>query len=311
MRHALSAACAVLLACLTASCTDEPREASSDEQAGPEAQGADRYVEVDGARVRVREEGAEGAPVLLMMHGFTFSLETWDALAPLLTEDYRVVRYDLLGHGMTGPDPQARYAPEERAAFAGELMEALGIERAVLVGNSLGGLAAWRLAAMSPEKVSALVLIDPGAYPMNGTTEVPAPVPPMLAAYLRTVPAPAFEASIARIYADPSKVPEERLATLREMMRREGNGDAFVASLEEFTLPDPEPVLRTIEAPTLILWGTEDQIIPPADGARLAEVIPNATLVRLDGVGHVAQEEAPEEVAAAIEGFLRDANPGR
>ena len=311
MRHARSAASGLLLACLLASCSAEPERPASEGRNAPSAQSAERYVEVDGARVRVREEGAEGAPVLLMMHGFTFSLETWDALVPLLTEDYRVVRYDLLGHGMTGPDPQARYAPEERAAFAGELMDALGIERAVLVGNSLGGLAAWRLAAMAPERVSALVLIDPGAYPMNGTTEVPAPVPPMLAAYLRTVPEPAFEASIARIYADPSAVPEERLATLRAMMLRDGNGDAFVASLKEFTLPDPEPGLRTIAAPTLIVWGTKDQVIPPADGERLAEVMPNATLVRLDGVGHVAQEEAPEAVAAAIEGFLRDANPGR
>jgi pimeloyl-ACP methyl ester carboxylesterase len=265
---------------------------------------ADRLVTVGEMRLRVREEGPEGAPVLLMLHGFTYSLETWDALARDLSSDFRIVRYDLLGHGLTGPDRQERYAPEDRAAFTAEVMNALGIERAVLVGNSLGGLVAWRFASVEPERVTALVLVSPGAYPMNGAGAEAAPVPPLVAAYLRTAPEAGVRAAAAQVYADPAAVPEARLATLRDMMRREGNGEAFVASLERFTLPDPGEALASIAVPTLIVWGAEDRVIPPAQGKRMAAVMPDARLLTYDGVGHVPQEEAPDRLAADMRAFL-------
>jgi pimeloyl-ACP methyl ester carboxylesterase len=270
------------------------------------AEPEDRFVEVEGLRVRIREQGPEGAPVLLMLHGFTFSLESYDQLAGLLDDQYRVVRYDLRGHGLTGPDPQKRYAPDQRAAHIGEIMDALAIERASIVGNSLGGLAAWRFAATSPDRVDHLVLISPGAYPMNGVGDEPAPVPPALEAYFRYVPQAGLDASIGRIYADPEAVSEERRQLLGDMMRREGNGQAFVDALKVFTLPDPEPMLDGIDTPTLILWGESDMVIDPAQGEAMVEAMPRARLETLQGVGHVAHEEAPGEVAELIRFFLEE-----
>jgi pimeloyl-ACP methyl ester carboxylesterase len=267
----------------------------------------DRFVDIGGARVRVREQGPANAPVLLMLHGFTYSLESWDALAAAFDDEYRVIRYDLLGHGLTGPDPQERYSPFGRAAFAGEVMDALGIEEAAIFGNSLGGLAAWRFAADHPERVSALVLISPGAYAMNGISEEAAPVPPAVEAYLRTVPEAGLEKSLSAIYADPAAVTPERRKAIRDMMRREGAGEAFVRSLELFTLPDPDAELARIEVPTLIIWGREDAVISPQMGERMAETMPNAELVFLDGVGHVAHEEDPGAVAALAGPFLKEA----
>ncbi|WP_036767213.1 alpha/beta fold hydrolase [Parvularcula oceani] len=266
----------------------------------------DRFVTVGGVRVRVREEGPRRAPVLLMMHGFTSSLETWDSVAERLSEEYRVIRFDLLGHGLTGPDPQRRYSPAERAAFTGAVMDGLGIARATLVGNSLGGLAAWRFASDNPERVSALVLISPGAYSINGVTEKPAPIPPATAIFLRTAPEAGLRAVAAGIYADPSAVPAARMALMRDMMRREGNGEAFIHSLEEFTLPDPDPDLRRLEMPVLVLWGRSDRLIPPRQGERMAKIIPDVRLVMLSGVGHAAQEESPARVAKEIEDFLAE-----
>lgn len=101
-----------------------------------------RTVEFDGARIRVVEQGPADAPVLLLLHGFTMSLESWDDWAERLSSDDRVVRYDLLGHGLTGPDPLKRYAPAERVEVLRTLMDRLGIERAMLAGNSFGGLVA-------------------------------------------------------------------------------------------------------------------------------------------------------------------------
>lgn len=266
---------------------------------------ADRFVEIDGARVRVREEGPAGATPIILVHGFTHSLETWDGWAEALKSDYRVIRYDLLGHGLTGPDPKERYAPAERAEFTGEVMNALGIERAFIAGNSLGGLAAWRFAADNPERVAGLVLISPGAFPLNGVSDEPAEIPAAMKAYLLTAPEAGVRASAELIYGDDDKITEERIVAMRDMIRRKGNGEAMIKSLEEFTLPDPAADLARVAAPTLIMWGEGDVIIPIEQGRRIEELIPGARMIAYPGVGHAAQEEAPEETAADAIAFLK------
>lgn len=270
------------------------------------AEPVDRFVAVKGAEVRIREQGPPNAPAIVLLHGFTFSLESWDQWAEDLSSDYRVIRYDLLGHGLTGPDPKERYAPMERARFLGDVLEALEIEKAIIGGNSLGGLAAWRFAAMSPDRVEALLLVSPGAYPINGVGDEPAPVPGAVAIYLRTVPEAGVRYAVSQIYAPGAEIPEERIQEIGDMMRREGNGEAMVKSLKEFTLPDPEPELRSIIAPTLILWGENDQVITLAQGERLSQIIPNARLITYPGVGHVAHEEVPQQSVADVRTFLTE-----
>lgn len=270
----------------------------------------DRMMQIAGANVRVRIEGPEDAPPIILLHGFIYSLETWDAWAASLKADYRVIRYDLLGHGLSGPDPQERYAPQERAEFIGDVMEALGIERAIIGGNSLGGLAAWRFAATYPDRVEALVLVSPGAYPTNGVEDEPLPPPPQVEAFLRTAADPAVAFTLGNIYADKADVTPERIELVGTMMRQEGNGEAYVKSIKEFTLPDPEPMLAKITAPTLIFWGADDRVIPVDHGERLATAIPNARLVVYPGVGHVAHEEEPEKSVNELRAFLAEARGG-
>lgn len=264
----------------------------------------DRFILVSGARVRVREEGPEGAPPVILLHGFTYSLESWDAWAATLSGRYRVIRYDLLGHGLTGPDPKKRYAPAARAAFIGEVMDALGIRSAYLAGNSLGGLAAWRFAAHNPDRVKGLLLVSPGAYSFNGVTDEPVEPPAAMKLYLRRPTAAGVKASAQIVYADPAKITEARLRVLRDMMRRRGNGEAFVESIRQFVLPDPTAELARIAAPTLIQWGAMDRLIPAEQGARVQKAIPNARLIVYDGVGHAAQEEDPERTARDALDFL-------
>ncbi len=271
---------------------------------------SDRFVSVDGARLRVRETGAPDAPPILLIHGFTHSLETWDAWAAALDHDYRVIRYDLLGHGLTGPDPRERYAPAERAAFVGTLMDALSLDRAVIAGNSLGGLSAWRFATDHPARVDALILISPGAYPLNGAGDTPAEIPAAMKAYLLTAPEAGVRASAGYIYADDAKITDTRIETMRDMIRRKGNGAAMIKSLEEFTLPDPADALAQVAAPTLILWGEDDVIIPIAQGRQLEQAINDARLIAYPGVGHAAQEEAPDATVADAMAFLENLRAG-
>ncbi|MFN2258978.1 MAG: alpha/beta fold hydrolase [Parasphingopyxis sp.] len=268
------------------------------------AQSHTRYIELDGARIRVREDGPADAPVLVLLHGFTMSLESWDGWVDRLAGDYRIIRFDLLGHGLTGPDPLKRYAPEERVETLGRLLDALDIERATLGGNSFGGLVAWRYAARHPERVDRLILVDSGAYSIYGVADEPVPVAPAIQAHLRNPTDAGFAASMGTIFADRSRISEARFAQIRAMM--EGNGDAFVDHLAEFTLPDPTPDLARIAAPTLILWGEEDRLIPLEQASRLASAIPNARLVTYPGVGHAPQEEISARSAADVRRFLED-----
>ncbi len=264
----------------------------------------DRMLSVAGANVRVRIEGPVDAPPVILLHGFIYSLESFDAWAAGLKRDYRVIRFDLLGHGLSGPDPQKRYSPEERAAFIGDLMDALGVERAVIGGNSLGGLAAWRFAAAAPDRVTALILVSPGAYPNRGVADQPLSPPAPFAFFLRNPTEAGVALALQGVYADPAAISPDGVRRTAVLMRQPGNGDAFVESIEEFSLPDPEPLLKSITAPTLILWGAEDKVIPAEQGAQLAEAISGAELIVYPGVGHVAHEEAAERSINDVRAFL-------
>ena len=271
---------------------------------------ADRFIEVDGLRVRVRIEGPADAPPIVLLHGYTFSLESWDAWAKGLSATRRVIRYDLAGHGLTGPDASKRYSNEARAAFHIEVMDALGVERADLAGNSLGGLIAWRVAAAHPERVDQLVLVDAGGYPINGVADAPVAAPPPVAAYLLTAPEAGVQAAMQALYGDPSKLDPARVAQVRDLMRRRGNGRAFVEHIAQFTLPDPTASLATIAAPTLILWGEADKLIPVGHAARFQSAIKTAQTKTYPGVGHVPQEEAAAASLADVEAFLAGPEEG-
>lgn len=267
---------------------------------------ADRFVDVDGARVRVRIEGpdASTSPPIVLLHGFAFSLESWDQWAAELARTRRVIRYDLSGHGLTGPDPLKRYSPDERADFHGKVMDALGVDVADLAGNSLGGLIAWRFAAAHPERVRKLVLVDSGGYSINGVEETPVEAPAPMKAFLLLAPSAGVEAMFQGLYGDDAKVDPRRAKETRDLMRRRGNGEALVYSIAEFSLPDPRAALAGVKAPTLIEWGEKDALIPVEHGRRFDVDIPDSRLVVYPGVGHLPQEEAAQASVRDALSFL-------
>ena len=268
---------------------------------------ADHIVNVEGLDVRYRDEGLKNAKALIMVHGFTSSLESWDALSENLANDYRVIRPDLPGHGLTGPDSQKRYSNEETVVFLSKFIDALDIETPVLIGNSLGGLVSWRVAAQLPEKISELVLVSPGGYSINGVTDEPVDVPMMLKFYLTKAPEAGVRQATSSLYADPEALSEERVTTIQYMMQRPGNGDAFVERLSVFTLPDPTIDLEKVKSPTLVVWGQQDKMIPVSQADWFSDALPDATLKIYENAGHVPQEETPEQLAQDIRLFLESA----
>lgn len=271
---------------------------------------SDRYVTADGVRFRVREDGPADAPTIVLIHGFSHSLETWEAWADGLADAWRVIRFDLPGHGLTGPDPQGRYTNEQTVDLVAALVDELALERFALAGNSLGGLVAWRYAAAYPQNVSALVLIAPGGYPNRGVGDEPAPVPALVQGYLRTAPAIGVETATRGLFGDPERMDPAAPARVRDLMRREGNGAALLARVEVFTLPDPEPALRDMTTPTLILWGARDTVVPVEHAERFAAAIPGARAKVYDDLGHIPQEEAPDQTLVDARAFLAAVETG-
>ena len=131
-----------------------------------------------------------------------------------------------------------------------------------------------------------------------------------MALFLRTAPDAGVAYTLGNIYGDDKKVTPERIKLVGDMMRQPGNGEAFIQSIEEFSLPDPDPLLKSITAPTLILWGAEDAVMPIEHGRRMAAAIPNAKLEVYEGVGHVAQEESPDETIIDVKAFLASIEAG-
>ena len=283
---------------------DEPVEELKSRWAKPPS----RFVEVNGVQVHVRDEGPHDDPApIVLLHGTSASLHTWQGWAMALREQRRVIRFDLPGFGLTGPSPAGDYSVAADVHFVGAVMDKLGVQRFVLGGNSLGGLIAWSAAARMPERIERLILVDSAGYPPD-LQEIPLAWRLIRMRWLRaltgyTLPRGLVEADLRRLYGDPAKVTPELVDLYSAMARRQGNRDALARRLDQLAPADPGQ-LKAIHAPTLILWGGRDRLLPPDTAQRFARELPNARLVVFDHLGHMPQEEDPERTAAEVRRFL-------
>jgi pimeloyl-ACP methyl ester carboxylesterase len=265
------------------------------------------FRQVAGLRLRLVDSGPRGAPAVILLHGFGSSLETWDAWAAALALDHRVIRFDLPGFGLTGPDPTGDYSDRRGLAVLRAVMDALGLARASLIGNSLGGKLAWSFAAQYPQLVDRLVLISPDGFASPGFAYGKSPRVPFTLHLLRyTLPRALVRLSLAPAYGDKRRLTDATVTRYWDMMRAPGVRGAMLDRMAQVMLTDPEAELRTIRAPTLILWGERDGMIPFSNAADYQRDIPGAELVALPGLGHVPFEEAPWVALPAVVGFLRD-----
>lgn len=264
----------------------------------------DRYADIDGVKIRYRVEGDNNKPALILIHGFTFSLETWSQLVPELEQDFQIILFDLPGHGLSGSHPQGNYSHDSRVGIVYGLIDSLKLNKPSLIGNSMGGNTAWRTAVSYPDLIDKLVLIGASGFPMNGLGDEPVPVPLAMQAYLKNAPKAGVTYAVKTMFSDPTKIPHSRIDQIVDMMQHDGNGEAFVKTFESFTLPDPSQMLAEIKAPSLILWGAKDITVPPAHAALFDQAIPDSKVIMLENIGHVAQEEDPALTAKIIKEFL-------
>jgi len=280
---------------------DKPRAALEAKYLGAPAD----YLQAAGIRLHVRDSGPRDAPAVILLHGFGSSLQTWQPWAESLSADHRVIRFDLPGFGLTGPDPTGDYSDQRSMQVLAALMDQLGVARASLIGNSLGGRIAWKFAAETPDRVDRLVLISPDGFASPGFEYGKRPdVPFMLRLLPYVLPRPLLRMSLVPAYGDPKRLTDGTVTRYRDLMLAPGVRGAMVARMGQVMLDDPVPLLRRIQAPTLLLWGEKDAMIPFTNAADYLRAIPHATLVALPGLGHVPFEEAPAVSVEPVRRFL-------
>jgi pimeloyl-ACP methyl ester carboxylesterase len=270
-----------------------------------------RFIEVNGLQVHVRDEGPHDDPVpIVLLHGTSASLHTWEGWAQALRDKRRVIRFDLPGFALTGPNPENDYAIANYVKFVGATLDKLEVKRFVIAGNSLGGQIAWATAAAMPARVDRLILVDASGYPPETITGQNIPLgfriagTPGLRLFAQyTLPRGVVEASVKNVYGDPAKVTPELVDLYFDMTLRQGNRKALGRRLEQGYTGDVTQ-LKALKMPTLILWGGKDRLLPPELGQRFVRDIAGSKLVVFDDLGHVPQEEDPARTVAEVRRFL-------
>lgn len=268
-----------------------------------------QFISVNGQQVHLRDEGPKDDPTpIVLLHGTSASLHTWDGWSEKLSQSRRVIRFDLPGFGLTGPAANGDYHMDAYVHFVKSVLGNIGVKRCVLAGNSLGGSIAWRTTVAHPQLVEKLILVDSGGYPYKPESTpvafVIAQIPVLNELMEWTLPRSAVESSVLNVYGDPSRVNDELVDRYFELTLREGNRAALRERFAQLEYTDQSGLVQTIQQPTLVLWGSEDHLIPTSIAKKFEQDLPNGKLIMFDGLGHVPHEEDPTTTLAAVEGFL-------
>ena len=283
---------------------DQPLDALVARWARPPSQ----FVLIDGLQVHLRDEGPrDDQEPIVLLHGTSDSLHTWDGWVDVLKARRRVIRFDLPGFGLTGPSPDNDYSIARYVRFTAAVLDHLKLQRCVLAGNSLGGQIAWATALAVPRQVQKLILVDAGGYPLAPQAL------PLAFRLARTqggrqvlehlLPRGLVQTSVRNVYGDPAKVTPELVQRYYDMALRAGNRRALGYRMQAVAQDDSARI-RDLRLPTLVLWGAKDRLIPLQAGRLFVRDIPDARLVVFDDLGHVPQQEDPARTAAQVLEFL-------
>ena len=263
----------------------------------------------DGLEVHLRDEGPRDAPVIVLLHGSNADLHTWELWVEELRRDHRVIRFDQIGHGLTGSARTGGYALEDFFADIDELADRLGLDSFVLAGNSMGGNIAAGYALARPERLRGLVLVDASGAPVENDgggnlAFTLARLPGVRSLAMSVLPRSVIERSLAQSVSNKDVVTGAAIDRYWELGRYPGNR---TATLERFDTPR-EPFtakrMRTLMIPTLVMWGVEDALVPVAAADWYARTIPNSRKVVYEGIGHLPHEEAPSRSVRDLQDWL-------
>ncbi|MBF5094479.1 3-oxoadipate enol-lactonase [Azospirillum sp. INR13] len=262
------------------------------------------FIEAAGITQHYDLTGPDDAPVLLFANSIGTSFHIWDAVVPHLSQRYRVLRYDMRGHGLTQVTPvsdDAGYGMDLLADDAAGLLDALGIARAHVCGLSIGGMMAQRLAVKAPARVHGLILCDTAGVigPQSVWTD-------RIAAIRARGMAAISDGVMARWFTQAFRDSRpDQIRGYTAMVARTTE-DGYVGCAMAIRDADLRADNAAITAPTLVICGEDDVATPPDLARELAAGIPGARFELLPGAAHIPGVEKPAELATLIDGFLRD-----
>ncbi len=269
-----------------------------------------QFVEIgDGVNVHLRDEGPRDAPAIILLHGSNADLHTWGPWVDGLKETYRVIRFDQVGHGLTGAAPDGDYSTDAFVADIDEVADALGLDRFILGGNSMGGSHTVAYAMKHAARLDGIILVDAGGADIKkegggniGFSIARTPVLNLLMEHItpRSLVKQSFEQSVF----NQSIVTEDAVDRYWEMLRYPGNRRATIARFSRGWAGFDAQSVSAIDVPALIIWGTEDALIPPEAGRWYDEQLPNSTLVEYEEIGHLPHEEAAQPTLSDLKSWL-------
>ncbi len=273
----------------------------------------ERTIDVEGLRTRYLTAGDDGGPPLVLLHGVGTSAGEWSWVLPGLARNHRVYAVDLPGYDGSYEPPD--YAPAFTATFIGSFLDAVGVESAVVVGNSFGGLSALHLALSEPARVSALVLSDSAGLgrainPALATVTFPGTV--QLVTVLAKTPPGAAQRALGRallMFARPWRIPSMWLKDQYRLAQLPNFTEATLATLRSTIGPagqrevllDELPRLRM---PTLLVWGIEDRVLPCWQAQGALASLKKGSLELIPNCGHLPHVEQPERFVSILGAFL-------
>ena len=271
------------------------------------------FVEINGINVHYKKMG-QGEPVFVLLHGFGASLFSWHAVMEPLSQSGTVIAYDRPAFGLTerpmtwvGENP---YSPQASVDLLLGLLDHFNVQKAFLIGNSAGGTVSMQFTLQHPDRVQALILVDPAVYEGGGGPSWLRPfyntpqmnhLGPLI---VRSIQKSGLDL-IKTAWYDPSKITQETWDGYTKPLRADNWDRAlwyFTAASQPSGLPDR---LSEFTLPVLVITGDTDRIVPTADSVRLAGEIPDAKLVIIPHAGHVPHEEQPVLFMQAVDEFLK------
>lgn len=268
-------------------------------------------LEIDGLTISYLRNGpVAGADTLVMLHGFGANKDNWLRMAGYLTDDYNVYAFDLPGHGDSDKPLDIGYSIADQVGYVNAMLGELDLGPVHMMGNSMGGAITALYAATHPEQVRSAVLFDPAGvfvYESELVERVKAGDNPLI------VRQPGdFQRLVDFALEKKPFVPWPIYSVMEEraIANRAVNERIFAAIRDSGYQPAFREALERITAPVLVIWGREDRITDPRNGAVFVERIPNARLELLDGVGHAPMIEVPEHSATLVRDFIATA-PGK
>jgi pimeloyl-ACP methyl ester carboxylesterase len=265
-----------------------------------------------GAVAHVRDQGNKDGPVLVLIHGSNASLHTWEPWVSVLANKYRIVTMDMPGHGLTGAVPGDDYSRAGMVRFTHAVLGRLGLTHYVIGGNSMGGGVALQYAEDYPKAVDALILVDASGLPRKVDPDAKIPLgfklarmPVLSKLMLYVSPRSIFAEGLRKAFYDKSKVTEAMIDRYYDLNLYDGNRRA---TMLRFQLPYDDTIVAekssSITAPTLVLWGEKDGLIPVETAHEFGQRIKGAKVIIYPDVGHIPMEEVAEKSAVDVDAFL-------